>query len=394
MTSPSRKPNAKPKPKSLKPLKPESEAPLVAGGTGLRVGRAQAQTLSPAQKRFNKLLDSIDTFKAQIAEAQRLVDTYRVLYNDTLTPLQAQNNAAMRRMALLLDERLARKGLSPAQKKSLIEILCGLCELLAASGDEAMAALHDKYSPQSLREIKEAESARIRNMMKTALGDRLDVDLEDESLDPMARLDAFLSAAKAKQADEEEQAQRRHAAKASKKPPTAAQRKAGQQHEDAKLVLRQIYRQLASVLHPDREKDPAEHQRKTALMSQANAAYAQQDLVMLLHIQQRIEQLEPGAISDMPEARIAAMTTLLKQQAAELEDELFGRQEQLRQAFNLDFFEKPTDASLQRNLAQEAEALEEMGLQMEEDLQMVQDDAGLKRWLKFQKQSARQVFFI
>lgn len=395
MTPPNPKPTAKPrpKPKSLKPLKPESEAPVAAGGTGLRVGRAQAQPLSAAQKRFNKLLDSIDKFKAQIAEAQRLADTYRVLYSDTLTPLQAQNNAAMRRMALLLDERLERKGLSAAQKKSLIEVLCGLCELLAASGDEEMAALHDKHSPQSLREIKEAESARIRNMMKTALGDRLDVDLEDESLDPMAQLEAFLSAAKAQQADEEEQAQRHHAAKASKKPPTAAQRKAGQQQEDAKLVLRQVYRQLASALHPDREKDPAEHRRKTALMSQANAAYAQQDLVTLLHLQQRIEQLEPGAISDMPEARIAAMTTLLKQQAAGLEDELLGRQEQLRQAFNLDFFEKPTEASLQRHLALEVEALEEMQWQMEEDLQMVQNDAGLKRWLKFQKQLARQVSF-
>lgn len=394
MTPPSPKPKAKPKPKPKnKPLKPESEAPVAAGGTGLRVGGTQAQPLSAAQKRFNKLLDSIDKFKAQIAEAQRLVDTYRVLYSDTLTPLQAQNNAAMRRMALLLDERLERKGLSAAQKKSLIEVLCGLCELLATSGDEEMAALHDKHSPQSLREIKEAESARIRNMMKTALGDRLDVDLEDESLDPMARLEALLSAAKAQQADEEEQAQRRHAAKASKKPPTAAQRKVGQQQEDAKLVLRQVYRQLASALHPDREKDPAEHQRKTALMSQANAAYAQQDLVTLLHLQQHIEQLEPGAISDMPEARIAAMTTLLKQQAAELEDELLGRQEQLRQAFHLDFFEKPTEASLQRNLALEAEALEEMRWQMEEDLRMVQDDAGLKRWLKFQKQLARQVSF-
>ena len=391
--SPKPKATARPKPKSLKPLKPESDVPVVAGGTGLRVGGAQAQPLSAAQKRFNKLLDSIDKFKAQIAEAQRLADTYRSLYSDTLTPLQAQNNAAMRRMALLLDERLERKGLSAAQKKSLIEVLCGLCELLAASGDEEMAALHDKHSPQSLREMQEEESARVRNLMKNALGDRLDVDLEDESLDPMARLEAFLSAAKAQQADEEEQAQRHHAAKASKKPPTAAQRKAGQQQEDAKLVLRQVYRQLASALHPDREKDPAEHRRKTALMSQANAAYAQQDLVTLLHIQQRIAQLEPGAISDMPEARIAAMTTLLKQQAAELEDELLGRQEQLRQAFNLDFFEKPTEASLQRNLTLEAEELEAMRLQMEEDLQMVQDDAGLKRWLKIQKELARQVSF-
>ena len=60
---------------------------------------------------------------------------------------------------------------------------------------------------------------------------------------------------------------------------------------------------------------------------------------------------------------------------------------------NLDFFEKPTDASLQRNLALEAEELEEMRRQMEEDLQMVQDDAGLKRWLKIQKQLSRQVSF-
>ena len=349
---------------------------------------ADVKPLSAAQKRFNKLLDSIDKFKAQIAEAQRLADTYRVLYSDTLAPLQAQNNAGMRRMALLLDERLARKGLTAAQKKLLLEILCGVCESLATSGDEEMAALHDKHSPQSLREIKEAESASIRNMMKDALGDRLDVDLEDESLDPLVRLEALLSAAKARQADEEEQAQRHHAAKARKKPQTAAQRKAGQQQEDAKLVLRQVYRQLASALHPDREKDPAEHQRKTALMSQANAAYAQQDLVTLLHIQQRIEQLEPGAISEMPDARVAAMTTLLKQQAVELEDELFGRQEQLRQAFNLNYFETPTDASLQRNLTLEVEELEEMRLQMEEDMQMVQDDAGLKRWLKFQKQNA------
>ena len=34
-----------------------------------------------------------------------------------------------------------------------------------------------------------------------------------------------------------------------------------------------------------------------------------------------------------------------------------------------------------------------MRLQMEEDLQMVQDDAGLKRWLKIQKELARQVSF-
>jgi hypothetical protein len=346
---------------------------------------------APKPSRF--LLASIEKFNAQIAETQMLADTYRPLYASTLTPLREQQLASMRRMALHLDERLGRKGLTSAQKNSLIEILCGLCEQLAAAGDEAMAALHDKHSPKSLREMEEEEAAGVRAMMKGVLGDRLDVDLDDESLDPMARLEALLRASQEHAAHEEAQAQRRQAGKARKKP-TAAQLKAGQQQEDAKTVLRQVYRQLASALHPDREQDPAERQRKTALMSEANAAYGRQDLVSLLHIQLSIEQLEPGAISEMPETKIAAMTTLLKQQAAELEDELMGRREQLRQAFQLDFYQTPTAATLKSQLAMEEEFLRDELAQMEEDLEMVQDDAGLKRWLKIQKQLARQVDFF
>lgn len=383
------KTKSKSKPRAGLPLSPPSSSRSMA----LHLN-AKATRLSAGQQRFNRLLESIDRFMAQIAETQTLADTFRPLYASTLTPLRDQYQAGMRRMALHLDERLARKGLTAAQKSMLAEILCGLCAELAAAGDEAMAALHDKHSPQSLREKEKEEAAGINAMMKNALGDRLDVDLDDESLDPMVRLEALMRATQEQAAHEEEQAQRHQAAKARKKPPTAAQLKAGQQQADAKTVLRQLYRQLASALHPDRELEPVERQRKTALMSEANAAYGRQDLVALVHIQQRIEQLEPGAISEMPEAKIAAMTTLLKQQAAELEDELFGRREQLQQAFNLDFYQMPTAASLKKNLAREADDLKGELAQMEEDLQMVQDDAGLKRWLKIQKQLARQVSFF
>ena len=37
--------------------------------------------------------------------------------------------------------------------------------------------------------------------------------------------------------------------------------------QDAKAALRSIYRQLASALHPDREPDPVERERKSALMA-------------------------------------------------------------------------------------------------------------------------------
>lgn len=187
-----------------------------------------------------------------------------------------------------------------------------------------------------------------------------------------------------------EAAQRESAQARKKKNPTPAQRKAGQQQEDADTVLRQVYRQLASALHPDRERDPAEHQRKTALMSQANAAYAKQDLMALLHLQLRIAQADTQALLQQPEERIAAMSLLLKQQAAELESELLARQQHLQQEFELAFYQQPTATTLRHELDLQAQDLEEALAQMEEDMALVQDEAGFKRWLKLQKKLSRK----
>ena len=373
-----------------------SDTAPAAPGTDLRLGGKKAARLSPSQQRFNRLLEKIDKVKNQIAEIQTLGDVYRPLYESTLAPLRKQQMSAMRRMALWLDERLERKGLTSAQKRAGIEILCGLCRTLAAGGDEAMAALHDKRSPLSLRQQEEGQAAVMRSMIEGVLGKPLDMDLDDESLDP---LDAVMRAShehlhEAAQAEQE----RYDAAQArKKKKPTAAQRKAGQQQEDAETVLRQVFRQLASALHPDRERDPAEHRRKTALMSEANAAYGRQDLVALLHLQLRIAQTDTRDLLQQPEERIAAMSLLLKQQVAELESELFARQEQLEHELDVQFNQMPTAATaavLQRYLARQVDALKDELAFMESDLEAVQDDAGFKRWLKMQTKMSRQTEYF
>lgn len=367
-----------------------SDTAPAAPGSALRVGGKGAR-LSPAQQRFNRLLARIDKLKGQIAEIQTLADAYRPLYQSTLAPLREQQKGLLRRMALGLDERLERKSLTPAQKRSAIDMLCGLCETLAAYGDEAMAALHDKRSPRSLRQKAEDEAAAMRALMEGVLGRPLDMDPQDESLDP---LDAVMRAShehlqEAAQAEQDQ----REAARARKKP-TAAQRKAGQQQEDAETILRQVFRQLASALHPDRERDPAEHQRKTALMSEANAAYGRQDLVALLHMQLRLAQADPQALLQQPEEKIAAMSLLLKQQAVELERELFGRQAQARQEFELDSYQTLSATMLKKQLAQQEEILKEELEDMAQDLRAVQDEAGLKRWLKTQANMSRGMDFF
>jgi hypothetical protein len=383
------------KPKAPSTPKPGLFADAATAGTALRLeGGKGGPRLSAAQQRFNRLLAKIDKLEGQVTEMQSLADAFRPLYRGTLEPLREAHRALMRRMALTLDERLQRKGLTPAQKRNGLDILCDLCETLAAFGDEAMAALHDQRSPRTLRQKEEEQAALMRSMMEQALGGPLDLQAQDDSLDP---LEAVMRAGherlhEAMQADE---AQREAAqARRKKKPLTPAQRKAGQQQEDADTVLRQVYRQLASALHPDRARYPAEHQQKTALMSEANAAYARQDLVALLHLQLRIAQADMRDMLQQPEERIAAMSLLLRQQADELQRELFARQRQLQDEFDLAFYQPPTAATLRRQLEQEATDLKGELAFMEADIALVQDDAGFKRWLKAQARMMRSTDYF
>ena len=57
-------------------------------------------------------------------------------------------------------------------------------------------------------------------------------------------------------------------------------------------AVREIFRKLASALHPDRETDPGERARKTALMQRANVAYAANDLLGLLELQFEVDQID------------------------------------------------------------------------------------------------------
>lgn len=355
-----------------------------ATNTTLRLGVGKDSRLSPMQQRFNRLLARIEKLKGQIADLQTLADAYRPQYSSTLTPLQERMQALMRGMVLKLDERMQGKGLSAAQKRIGAEILCGLSEGLAATGDETMQALHDKYSPRSLREKEQDGVADMRDMMEDIFGQPLK---SDESLDSF---EAMMKAV-AQQLQEASQAeQTRRETKRARKKPTAAQLKAVQQQEDAETVLRKVFRQLASALHPDRERDPVERQRKTVLMSEANVAYERQDLVAMLQIQMRIEQTDSQSLAQLAEEKIEAMSLLLKQQATELERDLYEHKQQVLQEFHLSPYDVPSVACLRTQLLVRESTLKRDLAIMEQDFLEVQDDAGLKRWLKSQKQMAQE----
>ena len=342
------------------------------------------QPPSPTQQRFNRLLARIDKLKQQVDALQALADTQRPLHNRALQPLRERRRALMRQMALWLDERLQGRGLSMAHKQTATDILCKLCETLAADGDEAMRALHDKHSPLSLAEMQQAAAAHVRAVMEANLGRPLDTELPLDSLDDVL----FAGMRQLRDAKEAEAAEREQAK--SKRKPSASQRRSEQQQEDADTTLRKLYRQLSSALHPDRELDPAARTHKNTLMVEANTAYQRRDLVALLHIQLHIEQTDPQSLSRMAEEKIESMSLLLKQQTAELERELDSQKQQMGHEFGLPDYAPVSAASLRSHLAMEKQALNQDVAAMEQDLRSVRDDASFKRWLKQQKQLAER----
>lgn len=362
-------------------------APLPAEGaaSALRVV-AQSNAMSSEMKAFNRALVRIDKIKAQMAEMEATCQAHQQAKQAELQPLLAQETQLIREMVLFLDGHLELKSLSKTQRKTATTLLLTLAASLASHGDAEMAELHDRRSPQTLDDI-EKESAKaaamsIQDMVESVLGERAP-DLEGVD-DPEEMMRATI---RHMQKLEEEDRLRREAASAARKAkrkPSAAQEQAQAAQEHADVTLKTIFRQIASRLHPDREPDEQERLRKTALMSEANAAYDRKDLVALMNIQLQAEMVDRDHASRLSAERLAALTLLLKQQAAELERERQMAQQRWMHQLNVPFGLSLQPAMLRSWLNQTLSEYNERLTHWREDLAQVQEETGFRAWLNEQ----------
>ena len=348
--------------------------------------------LSPEQTRFNKLVARAETLTQDIAATRELGDAHRPVFMTIIPPLESRCSALMREMIVFLDERLrqtTQKGLTEKDRHVARELICNLALRFAQSGDDSMQAIFDAHSEQSLDELDQETAAEMQAMLDQVLkGDapKLDASATAEEIfragvERLREIDAARmdkrNARKAKRAQAPNKA--------------AGEVKTGQSEHDPETVLRTLYRQLASKLHPDRERDPAARDRKNALMSQANAAYEKRDLMTLLQLQLAVERLDSEAIAGMAKEKMAALTHLLKEQVQTLEYEFDLARGKLAQEFGLSPFVSVDALSLSRSLKDQRADLQAEVSQMEYDIHRVtNNDSELKRWLKEQKKLMKQ----
>mgnify|MGYP003382405197 FL=1 len=124
-------------------------------------------------------------------------------------------------------------------------------------------------------------------------------------------------------------------------------------------------------------------------MKEANAAYERRDLLALLQLQLRADLADGDKVASMATEKLAAMTALLKERVAVLNRELYVVEQQAIHEFELPPYSPFSETALKRHLVMQQQDLQADIAMMQLDLQRVQDDTQLKRWLTQQHALAR-----
>ncbi|RYZ11082.1 MAG: J domain-containing protein, partial [Comamonadaceae bacterium] len=228
--------------------------------------------LAHQQVRFNTLVQDVAFWRAALAGWRDRMDRY----HQAVEPVHRALHAAWRQWVFALADAGLQPGLTRGERAQLRDLLLdAAAQLLAIEDDAEIAALvriHADEPPQP-RAVDPAATSPNPTPDDPADAPMLDWEQQAEA---------------AAQRREEAAARRRSA---------AAARRRKQAQQEVSQSLRDVYRRLASVLHPDREQDPQQRERKTALMQQANQAYADDNLLALLELQLQAEQIDAAHLA-------------------------------------------------------------------------------------------------
>jgi hypothetical protein len=306
-------------------------------------GSADA-ALVEQQARFDVLVRDVAHWRERLAEWEERM----VRFDQRVEPVRRELHSAWRQWVLAS----LQPGLSRAERGQLGELLRDAATaLLEVEGADAeIASVLGRHQADPVPQVDSGGDAQ-----------------------PDATPDWEATAAAAA-AQREQRAASRRAAKARERHAAAAQ--------DASQSVRDVYRKLASALHPDREPDPQQRQRKTALMQQANQANAEGNLLALLELQVQAEQLDMAQLAPTDRRRLEHFVAVLQDQLAQLQAETRALESAFREMAGL-----PAGSGLQprkadRVISSEAQRLREELLLLRQQTRLLLDVEATREWLR------------
>lgn len=345
-----------------------------------------AGELSPDRKRFNTLIRQIEQARQAQADWERNILLFRQTHARMVRPLQDSLTKASRDCLFALDRLLGEPGRRKSERALLRDILLeGAKELLMEHDtDKELKALFNKHSKIDFDTGQQHDLHALKTMAEEYtgldLGDseniRSDEDLAQRMYEQMAAQAA---------AEEESKANR-----SQRRRKTPAQLRKEEEAQLAIQSVREIYRKLASAVHPDRERDPELRAARTELMQKINRAYAANDLLTLLETQLEIEQVSATQISDVSAQRLKQYIKILTEQLAALKAEVTRVESGFCMDFGVERGRRLDPRKLNKLIQEEAEELRSDLARQQRDLRMLTDPEATRRWLNQQRRSARQ----
>lgn len=341
----------------------------------------QQACLSPAQKKFNSLIQKIDAQRKLLATWQEAIPQCQQEIARKLIPLRKLFCEHQAEMAAKLDTFYTTQKLSYGQQDKIAHLITSICEnLISQHGREDLKPLYDYYSEQSYdaaaRESDEIASELLKSMFKREFGVELDDDEFDFS-DPEG-----MSARLAEKMQEQQQAQ--ESRRKRKKSAKQLAEETREQEEEATISksIQAVYRQLVAALHPDREQDPMERERKTELMQQVTVAYGKKDLLQLLELQLSIEQIDHSKINNIADDLLKHYNKILQNQSQELQQEVTLMEQNVREMIGLAPYERLSPKRLSTLLNEDIRRLRNQISRIQHDLMLFNDIKQFKSWLK------------
>jgi len=338
---------------------------------------------SPEHKRFETLLGKIDKARARLAAWQTGLTAYGQAHQSQVLPLQRALAQERLKWALQLEQlQLAHKW-SKADRATLSELICEVCgDLLSAdeASDPAIKALYNRHAETDFDSELQQRDAVLQAMQQA---------FADAGADDAA---AAGDQAAPPEAEDAAHHTRKPSRKAARQ--TAAQKRAEEDERRISQTVREVFRKLASALHPDRlppDTPEAERRLVNERMQRANAAYEAGDLLTLLELQLQIEQVDLAQAQGMAADQVRHFNQVLAGQLRELEAAIDERQHTFGVSYGWWFGKRLDPAMLGLVLKQRLQDLQaDQQLVRDQQRLVGADPARLKPALKHWRQRHRR----
>lgn len=335
--------------------------------------------LSKAQKKFNSLIKKIDAQKKILVNWGNSKTKISQRVNGEHQPLLDSFNQARAEMVYLLDRAHGDSFFKKTDKAKLKALICDMAAELIQEGMDELKEIYNRYNHTDFDSEAEEIEADMTDKMKSMMEEMFGFEMDDADFSsPEAMREALEQKFKAQ--FEQQESNRKPRKKTAKQLEKEAREK--EEAQNASKSIQEVFRKLVAVLHPDREPDEAERERKTKLMQRVNEAYQKKDLLQLLALQLELEQIDQSNLNTIAEDKLKHFNKVLQEQLDELMQEINEIEFPFRMMLGAPPYIKLTPDDVLKALSRDIRELQKSLKDIEREIKELQNPLTLKAMLK------------